>query len=386
MSLEKHAKISAGIPASNNTLYWRIGFLVGDPVALVEMSDSNGERSVLILRDIEMDRAKQSARVDEVRCPADFQPDGGLSGDRETATAQAAAEYLRREGVTHVTADRSLPLIYAEFLSRAGIDVECDPERWILERRQKNAEEIEHIREAQRVTELAMRFACELVANADANQDGVLYHEQAPLTSEIVRAKITHFLIDQDYSVSSPIVAGGPVGADCHDIGSGMLRTEQPVIIDIFPRNKQTLYCGDCTRTVVHGAISDEIKTMHRTVQLAKAAGEAAVAPGVTGEAVHQATIKVIQEHGFGTELPDENSPADYCAMPHGTGHGIGLDVHESPLLHWNAPELMVGDAVTIEPGLYQNGLGGIRIEDIVVVTEDGCLNLNSLSEELTWA
>ncbi|MFP6764666.1 MAG: hypothetical protein VB858_13655, partial [Planctomycetaceae bacterium] len=131
----------------NNTLLWRIRFMVGDPVAMLEIPTSDGVKSVLLLRDIEMHRARQSARVDEVGCPADFTPDGGLSGDRETATAQAAAECLRREGVTEVIADRSLPFIFAEFLSRAGISVTCDTELWVADRRQKSQEEIEHLRE-----------------------------------------------------------------------------------------------------------------------------------------------------------------------------------------------------------------------------------------------
>ena len=110
MTNQNVAKICAGVPAMNNTLLWRIRFMVGDPVVLLELPNSGGVRSVLLLRDIEMQRARQSARVDQVGCPADYTPDDGLSGDRETATAQAAAECLRREGITDVVADRSLPL------------------------------------------------------------------------------------------------------------------------------------------------------------------------------------------------------------------------------------------------------------------------------------
>ncbi|MBT6494313.1 MAG: M24 family metallopeptidase, partial [Planctomycetaceae bacterium] len=295
------AKICAGVPAMNNTLFWRIGFMVGDPVACVEFPTDGGSRSVLLLRDIEMQRARKTARVDQVGCPADFAPEGGLSGDRETATAQAAAECLRREGVTTVIADRTLPLIFAEFLSRAGIEVKCDTELWVAERRQKSGEEIEHLRESQRVTEQAMRYACEMVATAEARSSGVLFHDGEPLTSERVRVLIDHFLMDLGYINPRSIVAGGPIGADCHDYGTGELLTGTPVIIDIFPRNQSTKYWGDCTRTVVHGEVPDAIQAMHTTVRKAKAAGEAAVAPCVTGEEVHRATIAVIKEDGFET-------------------------------------------------------------------------------------
>ena len=382
---QKVAKICAGVPTMNNTLLWRVRFMVGDPVALLELPDSGGARSVLLLRDIEMQRARKSARVDQVGCPADFTPEGGLSGDRETATAQAAAEYLRREGITDVVADRSLPLIFAEFLSRAGITVQCDTELWVAERRQKSAEEIEHLRTAQQVTEQAIQFACEMIATAEARAGGVLHRDGEALTSERVRTAVDHFLMDKGFKNPKSIIAGGPTGADCHDVGSGELLTELPVIVDIFPRNRSSLYWGDCTRTVVHGNIPDEIKVMHDTVRKAKAAGENAIAPGVTGEDVHRATIQVIQDNGFNAGLPDDASPESYCAMTHGSGHGIGLDVHEPPLLDMKGPELLVGDALTIEPGLYRRDLGGVRVEDMVVVTKEGCTNLNTLSEELTW-
>jgi Xaa-Pro aminopeptidase len=124
---------------------------------------------------------------------------------------------------------------------------------------------------------------------------------------------------------------------------------------------------------------------MHAAVFAAKQAGEATVKPGVTGEDVHKAVIATIQEHGFDVGIPDDAMSDEYCAMVHGTGHGIGLDVHEPPLLDFKGPELVVGDALTIEPGVYSKAIGGIRIEDMVIVTSDGCDNLNQLPQGLTW-
>lgn len=385
MSDPQSAKICAGIPASNNTLLWRIQFSVGDPAAYVEVPDGSGTKKILIIRDIEMSRARRAAPVDLVGCPADYTPESGLSGDRETATAQSAAECLRRAGVTSVVADRTLPLIFAEFIKRAGISVECDTELWVKERRQKNAKEIEHLREAQSVTEESMRYACEMVANAEAGSGGVLYHDGAPLTSERVSIAVEQFLRERDFVCPMMIVAGGVDGADCHNRGSGELKTGLPVIIDIFPRSRQTSYWGDCTRTVVNGEIPSDLVAMHETVCKAKAAGVNAVAPGVTGEDVHKATIAVIKANGYETGLPADDAAASFCAMTHGTGHGVGLDVHEPPLLDFKGPELLVGEALTVEPGLYRMDMGGVRVEDMVVVTEDGCENLNQLPEGLEW-
>lgn len=355
-------------------------------MALIELpGDDSAKESILILRDIEMARARAKARADRVACPADYAPAGGLSGDRETATAQAAAECLRRAGVTRVVSDRTLPLIFAEIARQAGITVECDLEMGVLERRSKDQQEIAWLRESQSATEGAMEMACRLIASAEARRDGVLVRDGEPLTSERVRAAIDHWLLDRGYSNPPPIVAGGPGGADCHNLGHGELRTGQPVIVDIFPRNRETHYYGDCTRTVVHGEVPDEIAKMHAAVRQAKAAAVAAVRTGVTGEDVHRATTEAITRLGYAVGLPGDEAPDSYCAITHGTGHGVGLDVHEPPLLDLKGPELVVGDAITVEPGLYRKDLGGVRVEDMVVVTQSGCENLNSLHEGLDW-
>jgi len=380
------ALIMAGIPESNAALYHRIRFSVCDPAVYLEFPEGNaGRKSLLILRDIECERARRQARVTAVACPADYAPPEGLSGDRETATAQAAAECLRRAKVARVVGDRTLPLIFAEFIRRAGLSLECDLELGVIDRRRKDEEEIARLREAQQVTEEVMASACRLIARASARRDGVLMHDGQPLTSERVRALIDHWLIDRGYSNPPSIVAGGPGGADCHNIGLGELRTGEPILVDIFPRNQASSYHGDCTRTVVHGDVPDEIVRMHAAVCAAKRAAIAAAAAGVTGEAVHQATMEAIRRQGYSIGLPTADSPDSYCALTHGTGHGVGLDVHEPPLLDLKGPELLAGDVVTIEPGLYRKDLGGVRVEDMIVIAEQGCENLNQLPEGLAW-
>ncbi len=380
------AVLMAGIPSRNYSLYHRLRFKVGDPTAWVEIHAADGTRqSTLLLRDIEMQRARQHARVDSVACPADFAPPEGLSGDRETATAQATAELLRQAGVRRAISDRSLPLIFAHHIELAGITLECDLEMGVLSRRAKDDEEIAWLAEAQAATEGAMRMACELVAAADTDDEGGLLEKGQPLTSERVRSAVDIWLLERGYMNPRSIVAGGPQAADCHDMGSGLLMSGQPVIIDIFPQNKQTLYNGDCTRTVVHGDVDDAVAAMHRAVVEANQAGINAVRDGVTGEDVHRATIEVIERHGYRLGLPGDDDPDDYCAMTHGTGHGVGLDVHEPPLLDFGGPPLVVGDCLTIEPGLYSRSIGGVRVEDMVIVEQDGARNLNQLPGGLDW-
>ena len=167
--------------------------------------------------------------------------------------------------------------------------------------------------------------------------------------------------------------------------GRGPCGRGEPVIVDIFPTDGASHYCGDCTRTVVHGEIPEKLVEMHAAVVEAKAAGIAATRAGATGAEVHAATGAVIVARGYAMVTPDENKEGSGAAMTHGTGHGIGLEVHEPPLLTPDGIELLAGDVVTIEPGLYEVGFGGVRVEDMVVVTESGCENLNRLPEGLDW-
>lgn len=382
---DQRATMMAGIPARNMALYHRIRFLVGDPAVLVEIPTSEGRMAILILRDIEMERARKHARADKIACPADFTPAGGLSGDRETATAQAAAECLSRAGVEEVTADRTMPLIYVHALQEAGIGIECDLDRGVVERRAKDEEEIKHLQEAQRITEGAMEMACGMIAGSTADRRGELRHDGDVLTAERVRALIDIWLLERGYSSPGSIIACGGQAADCHNEGSGPLRTETPIIVDIFPQNRETLYNGDCTRTVVHGQVPPEVTEMKEAVAAAKARGIETLRVGVTGQSVHEAVIEVIQQRGYSVGLPAKDTPATYTAMVHGTGHGVGLEVHEPPLLDFGGPALVAGDAVTVEPGVYNRAIGGVRLEDIVIATNDGCFNLNRLPQELTW-
>ncbi|MBG80898.1 MAG: hypothetical protein CMJ39_09350 [Phycisphaerae bacterium] len=379
------AIVMAGIPAVNKSLYQAMRFNVGDPAAVIQFTGDRNER-LLILRDIEMDRAKAKANADTVKCPADYAPAGGLSGDRETATAQATAECLAQAGVPSITSDRTLPLSFTHEIRQRGIEIEYDPDLGVLDRRQKSEQEVELLRQAQSDTESAIRMACELIATASPDAEGVLQHDGDDLTSERIRELIDLHLLRLGYETTPSIVAGGRCGGDCHERGTGPLRTGQPVIIDVFPRNKETMYVGDCTRCVVNGAVPPIIESMHAAIVDAKAAATAATRAGVTGEQVHEATLGRIHAHGFASGLPADGDADDRIAMTHGTGHGVGLDVHEPPLLDFGGPVLLKGDALTIEPGLYAPSIGGLRIEDMVIVTEDGTINLNSLPEGLDWA
>ena len=375
----------AGIPLTNQTLYHQIGFLVGDAAAYLVNLPPDG-KSLLLVRDIELDRARQIARADQVACANDFKPPGGLSGDRDVATAQAIVEVLRQRGVDRVTTDRTLPFLYAAHLQSAGIAVQLDDELGVLARRVKTADEIQSLEFAQKITGQAMTRACQWIAAAEVNSAGELLQDGQVLTSERVRRQITKWLLDENFSTpSDSIVVTAPHVADCHHMGTGPLKTGLPVIIDIFPRDERTRYHGDCTRTVVHGTPTDEFVAMHRAVLDAKAAAIAALRPGTTGDAVHQVTVATLDKYGFEYVPGSEDHDPAIPAMRHGTGHGIGLDIHEPILLSKDGEEILAGEVFTVEPGLYSSTLGGVRVEDMVHVTNEGADILSPLYEGLDW-
>lgn len=178
------------------------------------------------------------------------------------------------------------------------------------------------------------------------------------------------------------IVASHPQSADCHHAGDGDLRTGQPIIVDLYPRDNASRYNGDCTRTVVHGTPSDAVKKMHAAVVESKAAAEDQLFPGRTGDDVQKAVEAVLFAAGYRSSRGEQT---DAPSIQAGTGHGIGLEVHEPILLDHGGGELLAGEVFTIEPGLYGRNDGGVRVEDMLVVTPEGPVNLNQLPMGLDW-
>lgn len=373
------AKILAGIADKNASLYRRLQVPLGDPAAWIELDAMR----IALVRDLEMDRVRQRSHADDVTCPAEHAPPTGLSADRETATAEAAVQLLRSHHVERVIADRSLPYLFVWHLQQAEIDVQYDEDLGVLDRRVKTHQEIDALEKAQSLTEEVMRLICEMIAHCDVAADGTLRHEGEDLTSERVRSIAAIEFLKRGCTMShGAIVATAPHVADCHHSGEGKLRTEVPVIVDLFPRDESTRYWGDCTRTVVNGQPSDAVKAMHAAVVEAKAAATDALTMDNTADAVHKATDAVLLRHGY----PESRGTiTDHPSIQHGTGHGIGLDLHEPILLDHGGGLLLAGEVFTIEPGLYGRDVGGVRIEDMVLVTEGEARNLNKLPGELLW-
>lgn len=374
------ARLMAGISRTNASLFRRLGVALGDPAAWLEIKG----RTIGMVRDLEMDRVGSASRVDEVTTPASHSPRNGLDGDRETAMAQAVTQILRRNKIERVIVDRTTPYIYVWHLQQSEIDTIYEPQFGVLDRRQKTPDEIEKLARVQSITEEVMRIVCERIGSASVGDDGILNIRGETLTSENIRQFAKLEFLKRDHSTDNgAICASVPHVADCHHSGTGPLSTGRPIIVDLFPRDDATSYWGDCTRTVVNGKVSERVARMHRAVKDAKNAAIEMVIPGNTAEQVHQASDNVLLEAGYKQK---RGTLTDEPSIQHGTGHGIGLDVHEPILLDIGGGEILSGEVFTVEPGLYGRDDGGVRIEDMVVATEAGPRNLNHLYDGLQWA
>ncbi|WP_435194230.1 M24 family metallopeptidase [Natronomonas sp. EA1] len=349
------------------------GFTAPDPFTTLYTGDVH-----LLVSPLEYGRAKRTARADTVQRGQEFDAKakreeyGPVEGSRRVLAA-----FLDSHGVSSVGTPSDFPLGTADGLRELGVEVTADElpgANDIVEyvRASKLPEEIEHVRAAQKANERSMARAEELLREAEIDGD-ILVLDGEPLTSERVKTEIEIELLREGCALDETIVAGGAQAADPHDRGSGPLPANEAIIVDIFPRSKETGYYADMTRTFVKGEPSAKIDRWYDLTLEAQEAALDALEAGVTGSDVHGAVCDVYEEAGEPTLRSDPNAETGFI---HSTGHGVGLDIHEFPRVSEADNELEAGQIVTIEPGLYDPEVGGVRIEDIVVVTEDGYENL----------
>lgn len=346
------------------------GFDAHDPFFTLYTGDTH-----LLVSGLEYGRARKESRADSVSRYSDYDYQYGSPEERY----RMLADFLADHDVSSLSVPARFPLASADGLRERGVRVEAETDDVITGiRASKTDAEIDHIREAQRANEKAMARAEELLREATV-EDGLLIHDGRELTSERLRREIEIALLREDCALDETIVACGADAADPHDGGSGPLRAGETVVIDVFPRSKETHYHADMTRTFSVDEPSARAREWYDLTSEAKEAALAAVEPGATGEDVHDAACDVYEEAGLPTLRED---PSTETGFIHSTGHGIGLDVHELPRLAPGGAELKPGHVITVEPGLYDPTVGGIRIEDLVAVTEDGYENLTDYSEE----
>ena len=346
---------------------------IGDPFIFLQQK---GKRT-LVLSDLEIDRAKKNAKADEFVMFNQLEREVQGKAKKAPPYEKVLAHFLTKRGVKRALVPANFPLGFANEIKRNGIALETSNGLFWPAREKKTAEEIRLLERALRMTETGMKRGMEILKASKPGTGKKLKWSGKTLTSEILRAEIDSAILRAGGVPTNTIVAGGDQACDPHERGFGPLRADSLIILDIFPRDGKTGYWGDMTRTVVRGRASEQQRKLWEAVKAGQTLALKRIKAGVDGMSIHQAITELFERRGFPTEVRNGRRVGFF----HGTGHGLGLEIHEYPRLQ--KVVLKAGQCLTVEPGLYYPGIGGARIEDVVIVEKDGCRILSKFPKQL---
>jgi Xaa-Pro aminopeptidase len=330
-------------------------------------------RRVAVVTAFEVPRIKEGAPGVETMPPEKLGADELLAQGLppHEIALQVYARACKELGISSAAVPPGFPVEIADHLRANGVEVTVDRELFENKRRSKNEVEVAGLRRAQRACEAALDVAREMLRNASAT-NGALVLDGAPLTVERIKLEIERVFSAHGVVGDEFIVSHGAQTAIGHEMGSGAILADEPIVFDLFPRDRETGAYSDMTRTYVVGTPSDELVEYHRLCKEVLELTTAATKPGVNGKALMRIACDLFAEHGHKTQLHKEPGEVLDSGFFHGLGHGVGLEVHEKPALSRSGDDLVPGDVITLEPGLYRAGYGGVRLEDILLVTDDG--------------
>lgn len=354
-------------------LLYATRFWAPDPFIFLQQ---NGKRT-LVLSDLEIDRGRKQARADEFVPYSQLERELQGKSSKAPSYDQVLAHFLKKRGVRSAVVPASFPLGYAKELSAGRIRLIPTNGSFWPERENKTADEIRKLEHALRITETGLRRGLDVLRSARPGPGKKLRWSGKVLTSEMLRAEIDSAILRAGGVPQGTIVAGGDQACDPHERGSGPLLANSLIIFDVFPRDAKTGYFGDLTRTVVRGRANDAQRKLWETVKAGQALALRQIKAGTDGAKIHKAIQELFAKRGFPTEMRKGRRVGFF----HGTGHGLGLEIHEYPRLQ--KVTLQSGQVVTVEPGLYYPGLGGVRIEDVVAVTKTGHKMLSRFPKQL---
>lgn len=348
-------------------------FFAPDPFIFLQQ---DGKRT-LVLSDLEIDRGRKQAEADRILPYSKFERE--VQGKRKKAPPfeKVLSYFLRTRGVRSALVPANFSLRYAQELAANKIRLRATNGLFWPEREAKTDKEIEMMGRALRITETGLARAIEVLKGSKSGPRKRLRWSGKTLTSEILRAEIDSAILRAGGIPTGTIVAGGDQGCDPHERGFGPLFANSLIILDVFPRDAKTGYFGDLTRTVLRGRSSEAQRRLWETVKAGQALALKRIKAGVDGLKIHKAIQNFFKEQGYPTELRKGRQVGFF----HGTGHGLGLEIHEYPRLQ--KVTLKDRQVLTVEPGLYYPGLGGVRHEDVVVVTKTGCRVLSRFPKQL---
>ncbi len=368
------AKLIIASSDKDADLYYATRFIAPDPFVFVRTQGKNH----LLLSDLEIDRAKKEAMPSVIHSVSELFRGYKKHHAKTCDFARLIVYFLKRLHVESVIVPANFPVQYYVPLKQNGFRVQYKIGLFFEERLIKCPSEIDAIKQSLRATEKSAKIAIAALKKSKIKKNK-LYLNNKPLTSEALKQIIHRSLLDDNCSAEQTIVACGQQTVDPHNQGSGPLLAHHPIIMDIFPRNNKTLYYADFTRTVVRGEASPELRRLYRTVRLGQDVAFKLIKHGVQTKKVHNAVCELFDSYGFSTGVQDGRMQGFF----HSTGHGLGLDIHEEPRLGVGEDILKEGHVVTVEPGLYYKKIGGVRLEDVALVTKKGCVNLTRFPRHL---
>lgn len=359
--------------------FYAIRMQVPDPYPWYEDGDG---RTHIIMSPLEVDRARKHAAADEIHSSADIAEQLKNHGAKPSLVGMISWLVAQdKPDVVEVGEDFPSGLMLR--LREKKINVQVVDGLFFPDRAVKTKGEVEKQRRAQHLNEKGFARAFAILREAEIQSDNSLNWQGNPLTAELLQGEMNAELVRHgaaDFN-GGPIVGCGAQGADPHERGHGVLKAHEFIIIDSFPTGPEG-YVGDLTRTVIKGEASDWHHKVYEAVKGAQQTALDMLRPGVNGADVHSAVEQYFIDHGFDTGLDEKGRNYGFF---HGTGHSVGLEVHDQHLrtLSRGAIDLKPGHITSVEPGLYYPDKGGVRIEDIVAISEDGHDNLTTLPKDL---
>jgi Xaa-Pro aminopeptidase len=373
MKREPLARLVYAASETDADILYPTGFFAPDPFLFIQ----RGRTRVLVMSDLEMDRARAQATVDRVLSWSKIAAPLEKRGQRAPA-ADVIALALKQLGLRRVAVPQSFPLGLAQQLGRRGIRLELGPEPFWPEREIKQPREVRAIEASLRAAEAGLLAGIEAL-EACRIRSGWLMRDGRRFTAEDLRSAVNTRMMAEGFVPAHTICAPGDQAVDPHEGGHGPIRAHQPVVMDIFPRSEQTGYFGDLTRTVVRGKASFALHELYAIVHEGVRLGHRMLREGIEGMDVHRAIQDLFERQGYRTGVKNGRMQGFF----HGTGHGLGLQIHEAPSIGKRPCVLRAGHVVTVEPGLYYLGLGGVRIEDVALVTKAGSRCLTRVPKQL---
>jgi Xaa-Pro aminopeptidase len=370
----KRARLIVASSEASADMLYATHFRAPDAFAFI----GTKKRTAILLSDLEVDRGRREAKVDEVVSYSELEKDVQGSKKKKPAYVKVLARFLRSRDVRKVLVPAEFPMGLARALKNEEIGVHPAEGPFWPGREIKTQQEIEALGAALRIAEAGMARGHDILKMAAIRKDGRLSWKRRVLTSEILRREMEIAVLRAGGEArGDTIVACGELACDPHERGSGPLFANQLIILDIFPRDARSGYFGDLTRTVIRGTASESQRRLWKICLSGQERALQALKPGAIGREIHEDVKAFFAESGYPTQVRDGR----WQGFFHGTGHGLGLEIHEEP--RFAAATFRPGQVFTVEPGIYWPGIGGVRHEDVVEIAANGYRLISNFPKQL---